>query len=119
MRCLLSALVLAFGIHAAFAQQIQPTGCQPAAEMMAVLQALPDYASHYDATGDEVAAAAGIFNAVPPVSDIAWTMAILVSLKDGSGGMIVGFGEMACGTMRVQNPVRWRAVVHGVRGGEV
>ena len=110
MRVLLAALALAFGAHAAAAQM-----CAPADAVMAMVRAHPAYASHQVATAQETKAAADIFNATPPESAVAWSVAILVSFRDGSGGLLVGNGGEICGSLGF-TPATWPAFLRTVRG---
>jgi hypothetical protein len=113
MRAVLAVLALAFGVDAGAAQT-----CAPADAVMAMVRSHPAYASHYVATDEETKAASDIFNATPPETDVRWTVAVLVSFRDRSGGLLVGHGGMICGSLQVA-PDRWPAFVRAVRGSGV
>jgi hypothetical protein len=110
MRHVLAALALILATHSAAAQ-----ACLPAAAVMAMVQGHPAYASHHVASAEEARTAADIFNAAPPESDVPWTLAILVSFRDGSGGLLVGTDREICGSLGFA-PAHWPAVVRAVRG---
>jgi hypothetical protein len=110
MRVILAAVVLACSMHAGAAQT-----CVPAERLMALVRVHPLYQSHHVAHGEEVEAASGIFNAAPPETEIRWTAAVLVSFRDGSGGILVGHGGTICGSLRIAAE-RWPAIVRAVRG---
>ena len=113
MRTFLAALMLACGLDAATAQD-----CVPADMAVALMQAHPAYQSHHVANEDEARTASDIFNAVPPESDVRWTVAILVSFRDGSGGLLVGRDGLICGSLRFA-PRSWPAFERSVRGSGV
>jgi hypothetical protein len=113
MRAFLATLLLAWNIDAAAAQS-----CVPADITMAIVQTHPTYQSHHVASEAEARIASDIFNAAPPESDIRWTLAILVSFRDGSGGLLVGREGLICGSLRFA-PASWPAFERSVRGSGV
>jgi hypothetical protein len=113
MRAILATLLLVLSAHAAAAQT-----CVPAAAVLAMARSHPDYVSHAVVAEAAVKAASDIFNAVPPETDTAWTHAVLVDFRDGSGALLVGRGDDICGSLRVA-PDRWQAVVSAIRGAGV
>lgn len=50
--------------------------------------------------GDAIKAAGVMFNAVPPESDMAVSVALVVDLPDGGGVLAVGSAEGICGRLR-------------------
>jgi hypothetical protein len=113
MRAFLATLSLVLTIETAAAQ-----GCVPAEIMLELVQGHPSYRSHHVASEREARTASDIFNAAPPESDIRWTLAILVSFRDGGGGLLVGHDGMICGSLRFA-PARWPAFERTVRGAGV
>jgi hypothetical protein len=105
--------MLACGLDAATAQD-----CVPADMAVALVQTHPAYLSHHVANEDETRTASDIFNAVPPESDIRWTVAILVAFRDGGGGLLVGRDGLICGSLRFA-PLSWPAFERSVRGSGV
>jgi hypothetical protein len=105
--------MLACGLDAATAQD-----CVPADMAVALVQTHPAYLSHHVANEDETRTASDIFNAVPPESDIRWTVAILVAFRDGGGGLLVGRDGLICGSLRFA-PQSWPAFERSVRGSGV
>ena len=106
------ALVLACSAGSSAAQT-----CVPSEIGLAAIRADPGYRSHHVAGEREVAAAVAIFNAAPPQTDIPWSAAVLVTLKQG-GAIVVGFDGLLCGSLVIDERL-WpsvRARILGVEG---
>jgi hypothetical protein len=107
---LLTACVWSCAPEAALAQQ-----CMPLEMAVARWQANPNIADVYVASPSETVAAVAIFNSMPPESEEAFDVVVLVTGKDDSGAVFVGKDGEVCATMRVPAGA-WRNFVKAVRG---
>lgn len=75
-------------------------GCVPI-EAVEKLSEIPDYRQHWILAGEAVTTAVMVYNSAPPESAFAFTVAILVSFKDGSGVLLVGVETEICGHLPI------------------
>jgi hypothetical protein len=103
-----AALVLALTSQYAQAQSCTPLDTvlgQVSAQSLAVEQF----------TGGDTARAVAFFNRIPPVSDDAFNLALLIALPDGSGVLAVGKDGAVCAQVRL-SAEKLRAMTTLVKG---
>lgn len=115
MRRAIAALSLCLAGPALATETPVPTCEAPVAVVLEYIAAQPGYLNHHVLTASQRELPGAVFNMHPPVTDIDWTLIILVDHADGSGAIVVGMGDKICSAIKLPAE-RYGALVRSALG---
>jgi hypothetical protein len=107
MRPMLVLLALLFlegwGGLTAHAQETPVPQCQmPVGPVIAYMEGRDYYAGHTVLTDKQRELPGSVINMSPPVTDIDWTLIVLLDRKDGAGYIIAGMDDKVCSSLMLE-----------------